>query len=340
MSGAFGSIVDAELLPRLVRIEENLTAASFFQLKLVPAEYVLRRAREEGQLAPGALIVESTSGSFGYALALVARVHGYRLTIVSDSVIDQRLRARLEELGAQVDIVREPLPSGGIQAARLARVEEILAANPHAYWPRQYENPWNALAYERVADHLVDTLGTIDCLIGTVGTGGSMCGLGRRMRARLPRLRLIGVDTHGSVVFGQLDRARKLRGLGNSIVPQLVEHDLFDEVHWVTAAEAFHTTRELHARVGMFRGPTSGAAYLVADWWARRNPGQRAVVIFPDEGHRYDADVHDAAWLQREGLMLERRPEDPATIEHPRAAEARWTRLAWGRRRLAEVLRG
>jgi cysteine synthase len=334
----YRSLIEAELQPKLIQLSDSMVAASFFLMKLVPAEYILRLAAAEGLVQRDSVIVESTSGSFGYALAILSRQRGYRFVMVSDPVIDQHLRSRLEELGTLVEIVQTPVVPGGFQAARLKRVAELLKKHPRSYWPQQYENHLIPLAYANTAAHLIGALDSFDCLVGTVGTGSSMCGLAHALRESLPNLHVIGVDTHGSILFGQPDRPRTLRGLGNSIMPTVLDHTVFDDVHWVTAAEAFRATRELYSITAMFRGPTSGAAFLVADWWARTHPGSRTVVIFPDEGHRYDATVYADDWLRRNKLDLERLPDAPEAINHPGAYTHKWSCFHWNRCALSEVI--
>ena len=286
------------------------------------------------------MVVESTSGTFGLALAMVCRLQGYRFTMVSDPVVDDRLRRRLTDLGARVEIVTKPARRGGYQAARLRRLEAVLKEFPGAYWPRQYDNEWNLEAYAPLANHLADRLGRIDALIGTVGTAGSLCGVGRTLRGRCRRLRVIGVDTFGSVLFGQPDSHRLLRGLGNSIMPKILDHRVFGEVHWVTAAEAFRATRELYSETGLYRGPTSGAAYLAARWWAERHPEANGVVLFPDEGYRYDGSVYDDAWLREHNVYQTRLPDAPTLCRHPHRAGPNWSYLPWNRRTLQAVLAG
>ncbi|HEU0053829.1 MAG TPA: cysteine synthase family protein, partial [Longimicrobium sp.] len=291
------NFVDAVALPRVVQLRPNLIGLAFPLMKLLPARFIVQKAREEGELAPGGLIAETTSGTFGLALAMVARLQGHPLTLVSDPAVDAPLKRRLEDLGATVHIVSEPGPTGGYQQARLAVLEQILAANPGSFCPRQYSNPHNPESYAPCAEQLVNAAGAVDCLIGTVGSGGSVCGISSYLRLLFPELTVVGVDTHRSVIFGQSDAGsgRALRGLGNSLMPPNVDHTTFDLVHWVGAKEAFAATRRLHQEHALFMGPTSGAAYLVADWWARENPDTLSAVIFPDEGYRYQDTVYDDA---------------------------------------------
>jgi cysteine synthase len=332
--------VDAIALPRIVWLRPNLLGLAFPLMKLLPARYIVHKALEEGELRPGGLIAETTSGTFGLALAMVARLGGHPLTLVSDPAVDASLRRRLEDLGATVHIVREAGPSGGFQQARLKVLEQLLEANPGSFCPRQYSNPHNPVSYAPCAEQLVKAAGAIDCLVGTVGSGGSMCGIASYLRLLFPEMVAVGVDTHRSVIFGQSDAGsgRMLRGLGNSLVPPNVDHTAFDWVHWVGAAEAFHATRELHREHALFMGPTSGAAYRVADWWARRHPDALAAVILPDEGYRYQDTVYDDDWLERHGVRLDVPPREPTEWARPHDGDDPWSCHRWGRRRYEEVM--
>lgn len=336
------NVVDATALPRVVWLRPNLIGLAFPLMKLLPARFIIRKALEEGELRPGGLIAETTSGTFGLALAMVARLGGHRLTLVTDPAVDGPLRRRLEDLGATVHVVREPGPTGGFQQARLAVLEQILAENPGSFCPRQYSNPHHPASYAPCAELLAHAAGGVDCLVGTVGSGGSTCGISSYLRLICPELTVVGVDTHRSVIFGQSDAGggRTLRGLGNSLMPPNVDHSAFDLVHWVGAAEAFRATRELHREHALFMGPTSGAAYLVADWWARENPDQLGAVILPDEGYRYQDTVYDDAWLEAGGLGLDVLPRAPVEWDRPHDGADPWSFFRWGRRPYAEVMEG
>ncbi len=327
---AYADAVAAFRLPRLVRLRPNLYAAAFSLMKLLPAWYILRSATERGLLGQDTTVVETTSGTFGLGLAMCTARTGHRLVLVGDPVIDERLSRRLRHLGAEVVIVAEPAEVGGFQASRLAEVARIRAEIPDSFCPQQYSNPDNPLAYAHVAELIAESLGQVDCLIGPVGSGGSMCGTATHLRSAFPDLRAIGVDTHGSVLFGQPDGPRPLRGLGNSLLPANLDHTVFDEVHWLAEAEAYGGGHDLLREHALFMGPTSGAAYRVGEWWARRHPDGIAVVMCPDEGYRYQETVYDPGWLAGRGL-----PEvaaEPVLVDHPAAAGAGWARMDWARR--------
>jgi S-sulfo-L-cysteine synthase (3-phospho-L-serine-dependent) len=324
----------------MVHLSGNLVAACFSLMKLLPARFILDRARAAGLIRDGTTIIETTSGTFGLALAFHCALRGYRLILVSDPAIDEPLKRRLEDLGTQVEIVHKPAEIGGFQCARLNRMAEIQAKHADHFCPSQYDNPHNPGAYAPVAELLVETVGQIDCLVGAVGSGGSMCGTSKYLFQAFPHLWTIGVDTHGSVLFGQPDRKRILRGLGNSLMPKNVDHSTFNEVHWVTAAEAFLATRVLHRSHAIYMGGTSGAAYLVARWWAQQNPDARVVVLFPDEGHRYQESIYKDGWLRKQGLWLDQLPLEPRLVKHPHKAGGNWSRILWSRRTYEQAIGG
>jgi cysteine synthase len=335
-AGVFADVVETQRIPTLIRLAPNLYALAYRLMKMVPARYILRHAEESGRLDRDTVVVETTSGTFGLALAMQCAIDGRPLILVSDPVIDERLRRQLEDLGAVVEIVRHQAPIGGYQATRLARLAEIQTALPNTFCPQQYSNPDNPASYAIIAELLTHRLGQVDCLIGPVGSGGSMCGTTRYLRQSNPDLVSIGIDAHRSVLFGQPDGHRALRGLGNSLRPGNLDHTQFDEVHWVTEADVFHATRRLHKTHALFMGPTSGASYLVGSWWAGHHPDSLTVIVLPDEGYRYNDTVYDDAWLATYGR--EPRPS-PRTVSEPREAQS-WCRLSWRRRSLADVTAG
>lgn len=332
--------VDALAMPRVVWLGQNLIGLVFQLMKLLPARFSIEKAVENGELAAGGRIVETTSGTFGLALAMVAKLRGYPLTLVSDPAIDPPLYRRLLDLGANVHILQEGSPSGGFQQARMELLEHILASNAGSFCPRQYSSPHNPGSYAPCAELITHAVGAIDCLVGTVGSGGSVCGIASYLRVVLPELTVIGVDTHGSVIFGQSDAgaSRLLRGLGNSIRPSNVDHSTFDWIHWVSAAEAFFATRDLHRNHALFMGPTSGAAYMVAKWWAEVNPDALTAVLLPDEGFRYQDTVYNDRWLVEKGAHVTELPHEPVVWDRPHDGEPVWASYRWNRVEYAQVV--
>lgn len=331
-------ILDLKEQPVVIRLESHLFAALFEIIKLLPARASLRWAQERGDLGPRGHVFESTSGTMGLALAYACRETGNPLTLIGDSAIDQDLRLRVKGLGAHVVVVIRPLPTGGIQAARLERLHELMAGTPGAFWTRQYDNPDIPRAYESAANTIAATVFPVDFLVATVGTGGSAIGLARALQASGHPARLIAVDTHRSVLFGQANGERQLRGLGNSIMPANLDHTLVDECHWVSAAEAFAATLQLFSTYLLDIGPTTGAAYWVARWLTTQNPEANVVFVGADSGERYRRTVYDPSWLAAQGLALEQLPPEPVLIRHPAEAGDAWCYMKWARRTLAQVL--
>ncbi|TRC75240.1 PLP-dependent cysteine synthase family protein [Mesorhizobium sp. WSM4307] len=325
--------------PRLAHLSSNLVAAAFPLMKLMPARHILDRAASNGELKPGAHIVETTSGTFGMAVALLAAARGYRLTLVTAStLIDAKYKARLERIGASVIALDDPRGDGN-QPGRLECLHDILAREPDGFWTRQYDSPGNWLAYARLAELLIRAMGRIDCLVGCIGTGGSLCGTAWFLRTIFPHLTVFAVDTHHSILFGQPVGKRMLRGLGNSVLPKNVRHELVDEIHWVGAYPAYMAAHRLLRDHGIFMGPTSGAAALVAQWVATKHPDAQVAAIMPDEGHRHIETVYNDDWLSSLPGWPCAQVSEPNTLSiiAPRA-ETQWTRFVWNRRSLAEVL--
>jgi cysteine synthase A len=165
-----------------------------------------------------------------------------------------------------------------------------------------------------------------------------MCGTVGQLRALLPECRAVGVDSHSSVLFGHPDGPRELRGLGMSLMPDNLNHRIFDQVHWVAPAAAYTATRQLHQRHALFMGPSSGAAYLAGRWWAQANPDALTVVMMPDEGYRYQDTVYDDDWLAARGHLGQPLPAEPVMVDDPAQPSGSWMAYDWARRAYHEVM--
>lgn len=337
MKNCFPDIVSATYLPRIVRFTDNYYALIFPLMKLLPAMRIIENGIGAGLINKTTHIIESSSGTFAKGLAMVCNLKRLRLTIVSDNAIDENFKSQLEDLGAVVEIV-EQWGERGIQFARLERLEILKKRYPNHYWPCQYDNPWNREAYSEIGETILNNIGCPDYLTGSVGSGGSMCGTTTFLRKTEVTIKAIGIDTHNSVLFGQKDGKRVLRGLGNSLMPANLIHQIFDEVHWVTAKEAFLATRILHREYSVFAGPTSGATFMVGRYIAENNKGKLVVSIFADEGWRY-GKLFDDRHLQNNNVFLKVLPDKPVQVYHPHEANPeRWAKIEWNRQSLEEVL--
>jgi cysteine synthase A len=266
--------------------------------------------------------------------------------VVTDPGMEPSMVRLLTALGAHVEQVARPHPEGGWQQTRRERVAALLARTPGAYCPDQYRNPDNVAAYRPLAAELLAQLGRIDVLVAAVGTGGHSAGVSTALRTALPALRLIGVDSVGSTIFGQPAAPRLMRGLGSSIHPANVDYDAFAEVHWVAPAEAVWACRQLARRHYASGGWSVGAVALVAGWAARTcPPGTRITAIFPDGPHRYLETVYNDAWCREHNLLGQQPPPEPDEITTPdERMVTGWTRCGLvrdplGRERAKAVVR-
>nr|WP_236566701.1 PLP-dependent cysteine synthase family protein [Nocardia sp. CY41] len=293
-----------------------------------PALHMVQRAEERGDLAPGAPIIESTSGTLGLGLALAGIVHSHPVTVVTDTGLEPIVSRMLAAYGARVELVTEPHPTGGWQQARRERVAELLDRHPDAWTPDQYTNPDNVDGYESLGIELVEQLGNIDVLVCAVGTGGHSAGVSRVLRRFNPDLKLIGVDTVASTIFGQPSGPRLMRGLGSSIFPANVDYPAFDEVHWVAPSEAVWAARTLAATHHASGGWSVGAVALVAGWAARVFDADTTIAaVFPDGPQRYFDTIYNDRYCAEHGLLDVDPPIEPATITHPsERVVTSWTR--------------
>ncbi|MFI9319412.1 pyridoxal-phosphate dependent enzyme [Kitasatospora aureofaciens] len=303
--------------PEGVEVYAKLELANNFAMKDRVARQVVTEARRSGALKPGAPIVESSSGTMALGLALVGTHLGHPVHIVTDPRIDPITLAKLRTLGCEVHVV-SAMGEQGWQSARLDLLAELMTGLPGAFWPQQYSNPQNPAAYRGLAEELVADLGTVDVVVGSVGSGGSLCGTSRALLERFPDLKVVGVDAVGSVLFGQPDvPTRRQSGLGNSLYPDNIDYRLIDEVHWLSDDEAFAATRALAREQKIFAGNTSGSVYRVLTHLAANAaPGTRLVGIMPDRGDRYVDTVYAADAEAVEGTATEPTPVRYGELVH------------------------
>lgn len=280
-------------LPGPGRAYAKLEMQNLFAMKDRVARQMVLDARERGLLAPGAPIIESSSGTMALGLALVGAALGHPVHIVTDPRIDEITHAKLTSLGCAVHVVGA-MTGAGWQSARLEKLAELLDGLPGAFWPQQYSNPQNPAAYRVLAAELAADLERVDVVVGSVGSGGSLCGTSRALRERWPDVRVVAVDCVGSMIFGQPDwPQRRQSGLGNSMQPANVDYGLFDEVHWLSDDEAFAATRQLAREQQIFAGNTAGSVYQVLRHVAAHAlEGTTVVGILPDRGDRYVGTVY------------------------------------------------
>ena len=245
-------------------------------------------AERRGLLAPGATIVEPTSGNTGIGLALVAAVRGYRLILTMPESMSEERRRLVRAYGAEVRLT--PAAEGMAGSVRLA--DELHRSIPGAVTLGQFDNPANPRChYDTTGPEIWrQTEGRVDAFVACIGTGGTLSGTGRRLKQLKPGLRVVGVEPASSPLITQgRAGAHGIQGIGANFIPENYQADVVDEVVTVTDDEAFATARLLASCEGLLVGMSSGAAVAAALRIASRaaDDGLRIVTLLPDTGGRY-----------------------------------------------------
>lgn len=248
---------------------------------------MIEAAERAGELRPGGLIVEPTSGNTGIGLAWVAAIKGYRIILTMPDTMSIERRKLLRALGAEIVLT----PGAQGMAGAIAKAKEIKDSTPGAYIPSQFDNPANPEAHRNSTAEEIwfDTDGKVDIFVSAVGTGGTLSGTSEGLKAHNPAIHTIGVEPAGSAVLsGKPAGPHKIQGIGAGFIPANFHRDAVDEIITVTDSQAFDTAR-LASREGLLVGISSGAALYAAIEVARRpeNEGKTIVVILPDTGERY-----------------------------------------------------
>src|SRR5919201_56899 len=270
-----------------------------------PAFWILKRAAERGEISEDTTVIESSSGNFASALAAFTRLVGLRFIPVIDPNVSGTYESFLRRICDTVVKVDERDDTGGFLKTPLRMVEHLCMTVPNAYWTNQYGNPDAADAhYQLTAGEICADFDALDYVFIGVSTGGTIAGMSRRLKEHYPNVRIIAVDTQGSVIFGDTPRKRYIPGVGSSIVPPLVSEALIDDVVLIPERETVAACRELLATHGLFAGGSSGTAYAAVKRYAARMKvagPRRPTVLFvcADRGTPYLDTVFDSAWAAK-----------------------------------------
>jgi cysteine synthase len=279
---------DAIGRPDLIRLAPDLLCLRFETMKVLSADAAVRHLLDTGAVAAGDTVVDSSSGIYATALALACHRHGLRCHIVGSTTVDRPTEIQLHLLGATLERMPKSSDLKLDQSRRVARIRELLAADPHLHWMRQYHDDVHYLGYRAVAERVRAALGPAPLtLVGGVGSGASTGGLARYLRRGGP-VRLVGVQPFGSVTFGSEDVPDPdilIAGIGSSIPFGNVRHEAYDVIHWTGFAAALSGAVALLREHALFAGLSSGAAYLAARW--ERTAGGTTLFVAADTGHRY-----------------------------------------------------
>jgi cystathionine beta-synthase len=306
-------IGDTPLL-RLNRVTEGLACTVAVKLEMLnpggsvkdrPALAMIEQAERAGLLQPGGTIVEPTSGNTGVGLAIVAAQRGYDcIFVVTDKVAPEKIRL-LEAYGARVVVCPVAVEPSDPQSY-YSVAERLVAETPGAFRPNQYGNEWNPWAHEQTTGPEIwqQTAGRITHFVAGVGTGGTITGVGRYLKARNPVVQIVGADPTGSVYSGGSGRPYLVEGIGEDFWPTTYDPSLVDRVVPITDEDSFLMARRVTREEGLLIGGSGGTAVAAALEVGRElGPDDLVVVLIPDSGRGYLSRVFDEDWMAGYGFV-------------------------------------
>ena len=272
---------------------------------------MIEEAEKQGLIKPGYTIVEPTSGNTGIGLAVAAIAKGYKMVFTLPDKMSKEKIDLLKAFGARVIITPTAVPPD--HPANYVRVaERIVKETPNSFMPNQYFNPSNPEAHYQTTGPEIweQTEGKVDVLVASMGTGGTISGVGKYLKEKNPNLRIVGVDPEGSMYHHEFYGTKgiihpyKVEGIGEDFLPSTLNLKLVDEIVTVTDKEAFLTARELAQKEGVFAGGSAGAAVFAALKVARKlKKNQTIVVILPDTGRNYLNKIYSDEWMTENGFL-------------------------------------
>ena len=274
--------------------------------------YLLSQAVRKGELKPGGTIVEATSGNTGAAVAMFAAVHGFKAILTIPDKMSKEKVDTLRAFGCEVHICPTAVPPDSPESY-YETGKRIARETPNSYWVGQYFNEDNIKAHYHTTGPEIwrQTKGEIDCLVGGIGTGGTISGSARYLKEQNKDVEIVAVDPVGSVYY-QYHKDQTVpeahtylvEGIGEDMITPAIDFSVIDKVYQVTDKESFLMARDLTRKEGFLAGGSSGSAVLVALRHAKTlDEDKIVVVILPDHGSKYISKMFNDDWMREKGFL-------------------------------------
>lgn len=312
------SILDAigkTPLVRLHRITKNLPGEIYAKCEFLNpggsvkdriAQSMIEAAEKSGKIKSGDTLIEATSGNTGIGVALAGAVKGYKVIITMPEKMSREKQVILEALGAK--IYRTPTEAAfDSPESHISLAKKLAKEIPNAFYLDQYNNMANPeIHYETTAQEILDDAGpNLKMVVLTVGTGGTVTGVAKKIKEKNPNIQIIGVDPYGSILGGGTEVCTYLvEGIGYDFIPNVLDNSLVDEYIKVNDKDSFQTARRLIKEEGLLVGGSSGSAMWGTLQAAKRlKPGEKCVVLLPDGIRNYLTKFVDDEWMKKNNLL-------------------------------------
>jgi cystathionine beta-synthase len=314
---------------KLHRIVEGLPGKFFAKLEYFNpggsvkdrmAYYILKKAEESGKLKEGMVIVENTSGNTGVGIALFAAVKGYRMVFTIPDKMSKEKIDTLKAFGAEVIVTKTDVPPDSPESY-YETAKRIAKELGNAFYVNQYHNPHNIEAhYVTTGPEIWEDFGeNLDYVVIGIGTGGTISGVGRFLKEKNPKIKIIGVDPVGSIYYDYFHSKKliephvyQVEGIGEDMLCDAVDWSVIDDVIQVTDRDSFLTARELARKEGIFAGGSSGSAVWAMMELAKRvnDPDKVFLALLPDTGFKYISKFYNDEWMRERGYLPPKKAED------------------------------
>ena len=272
----------------LVKVEPLNVGGS---IKTRTAMNMILQAEKEGLIGPDSIIVEPTSGNQGIGLALVGAVRGYRTIIIMPDSVSEERRKLVRHYGAEVKLIHDAGDIGKCMEECLQAALNMKKKNPKVFVPQQFENPNNTLAHKKhtALEIMAQVAKPIHGFCSGIGTGGTLTGIGEVLRAQYPDIEIWAVEPENAAILAGGTIGTHLQmGIGDGIIPDILNREIYDDIYVVTDQEAIGTARRLAREEGLACGISSGTNVAAAIRLAEKlGPGKTVVTVLPDTAERY-----------------------------------------------------